>query len=45
MLQLSELNWVTESVILGRLYLSAQIKFLAKIHHDLPRKFEYEKHR
>jgi hypothetical protein len=27
------------------LYLSAQVRILAKIHHDLPRNFVYEKQR
>jgi hypothetical protein len=30
---------------LGRLYLLAQVRILAKIRHDLSRNFVYEKHR
>jgi hypothetical protein len=33
----------TESGILGRLHLSAQIRFLAKFLHDFPRNFVYKK--
>jgi hypothetical protein len=40
-------NWWDYSIgeNLDRLYLSAQLRILAKIHHDLPRNFVYGKRR